>query len=73
VIDYEQVQDQVNLKYDQPEWQKDILNKFGIKFGDAMKKMHAAILKARFLLEHRSIEGLAESSATIDNVKAKER
>jgi len=56
VIDYEQVQARVNAKYDQ--WQKDILNKFGIKLGNAMKEMHAAILKARNDLEHHSIEGL---------------
>jgi hypothetical protein len=45
VIDYEQVQARVNAKYDQ--WQKDILNKFGIELDNAMKEMHAAILKAR--------------------------
>ena len=56
VIDYEQVQARVNAKYDQ--WQKDILNKFGIKLGNAMKEMHASILKARNDLEHHSIEGL---------------
>ncbi|KAI0069891.1 dynein heavy chain [Panus rudis PR-1116 ss-1] len=56
VIDYEQVQSRVNAKYDS--WQKDILNRFGVKLGNAMKDMHAAILKARNDLEHQSIEGL---------------
>jgi len=61
VIDYEQVQARVNAKYDQ--WQKDILNKFGIKLGNAMKEMHAGILKARNDLEHHSIEGLVGGAA----------
>ncbi|KZT24393.1 hypothetical protein NEOLEDRAFT_1094681 [Neolentinus lepideus HHB14362 ss-1] len=56
VIDYEQVQARVNAKYDA--WQRDIMNRFGVKLGNAMKEMHAAILKARNDLEHHSIEGL---------------
>ncbi|THV06252.1 cytoplasmic dynein heavy chain 1 [Dendrothele bispora CBS 962.96] len=56
VIDYEQVQARVNAKYDS--WQKDILSRFGVKLGNAMKEMHASILKARNDLEHHSIEGL---------------
>ncbi|KAI0369874.1 dynein heavy chain protein 2 [Pilatotrama ljubarskyi] len=56
VIDYEQVQARVNAKYDA--WQRDILSRFGVKLGNAMKEMHAAILKARNDLEHHSIEGL---------------
>ena len=56
VIDYEQVQSRVNAKYDS--WQKDILSRFGVKLGNAMKEMHAQILKARHELEHHSIEGL---------------
>jgi hypothetical protein len=55
VIDYEQVQARVNAKYDA--WQKDILSRFGVKLGNAMKEMHASILKARNDLEHHSIEG----------------
>ncbi|KAH8825148.1 dynein heavy chain, N-terminal region 1-domain-containing protein [Flagelloscypha sp. PMI_526] len=51
VIDYEQVQSRVNAKYDS--WQKDILNRFGIKLGNAMKEMHASILKARNELEQQ--------------------
>ncbi|KAF7327657.1 hypothetical protein MKEN_00345100 [Mycena kentingensis (nom. inval.)] len=56
IIDYEQVQAKVNAKYDA--WQRDILSRFGVKLGNAMKEMHAAILKARNDLEHHSIEGL---------------
>ncbi|KIJ14883.1 hypothetical protein PAXINDRAFT_169564 [Paxillus involutus ATCC 200175] len=56
VVDYEQVQARVNAKYDA--WQRDILSRFGVKLGNAMKEMHAAILKARNELEHHSIEGL---------------
>ena len=56
VIDYEQVQARVNAKYDA--WQRDILSRFGVKLGNAMKEMHAQILKARNELEHQSIEGL---------------
>jgi len=56
IIDYEQVRSRVNAKYDP--WQRDIMNRFGAKLSVAMKKMHAAILKARNELEHHSIEGL---------------
>ncbi|KAG9008851.1 hypothetical protein FRB94_012820 [Tulasnella sp. JGI-2019a] len=56
VIDYEQVQTRVNAKYDS--WQRDILSRFGVKLGNAMKEMHASILKARHDLESHSIEGL---------------
>ncbi|GJE97982.1 Dynein heavy chain N-terminala domain-containing protein [Phanerochaete sordida] len=56
IIDYEQVQARVNAKYDA--WQRDILSRFGVKLGNAMKEMHAAITKARHELEHQSIEGL---------------
>ncbi|TFK48049.1 cytoplasmic dynein heavy chain 1 [Heliocybe sulcata] len=53
VIDYEQVQSRVNAKYDA--WQRDIMNRFGVKLGNAMKEMHASILKARNELEHQTI------------------
>jgi hypothetical protein len=56
VIDYEQVQARVNAKYDS--WRRDILSRFGLKLGNAMKEMHANILKARHDLEQQSIEGL---------------
>ena len=51
---YEQVQAHVNGKYDA--WQRDILSRFGVKLGNAMKEMHASILKARNDLEHQLIE-----------------
>ncbi|KAH7884160.1 dynein heavy chain, N-terminal region 1-domain-containing protein [Phlebopus sp. FC_14] len=60
VVDYEQVQARVNAKYDA--WQRDILSRFGVKLGNAMKEMHASILKARNELEHHSIEGLVGGS-----------
>ncbi|KAJ7243639.1 dynein heavy chain, N-terminal region 1-domain-containing protein [Mycena rebaudengoi] len=60
IIDYEQVQAKVNAKYDA--WQRDILSRFGVKLGNAMKEMHASILKARNDLEHHSIEGLTGSA-----------
>jgi hypothetical protein len=44
VIDYEQVQARVNAKYDS--WQRDILSRFGVKLGNAMKEMHASILSS---------------------------
>jgi hypothetical protein len=61
VIDYEQVQARVNAKYDS--WQRDILSRFGVKLGNAMKEMHASILKARHDLEHQSIEGLTSGGS----------
>ncbi|KAL5495533.1 DYN1_2 [Sanghuangporus weigelae] len=60
VIDYEQVQARVNAKYDA--WQRDILSRFGVKLGNAMKEMHAQILKARNELEQHSIDGLTGAS-----------
>ena len=53
MIDYKQVQARVNAKYDL--WQRDILSRFGVKLGNAMKEMHASILKARNKLEHHSL------------------
>ncbi|KAG9310418.1 dynein heavy chain, N-terminal region 1-domain-containing protein [Chiua virens] len=61
VVDYEQVQARVNAKYDA--WQRDILSRFGVKLGNAMKEMHASILKARNELEHHSIEGLVSGGS----------
>ena len=40
----------MNAKYDS--WQQDILSRFGVKLGNAMKEMHASILKAWNDLEH---------------------
>jgi hypothetical protein len=57
VVDYEHAQARFSAKYDA--WQRDILSRFGVKLGKAMKEMHdASILKARNDLEHQSIEGL---------------
>ena len=61
VIVYEQAQSRVNAKYDS--WQRDILSRFGVKLGNAMKEMHASILKARHDLESHSIEGLVGGGA----------
>jgi hypothetical protein len=52
-IDYERVQARVNAKYDS--WQQDILSRFGVKLGNAMKEMHVSILKARNELEHHPL------------------
>lgn len=61
IVDYEQVQARVNAKYDS--WQRDVLSRFGVKLGVAMKEMHASILKARNDLEHHSIEGMIGAGA----------
>jgi hypothetical protein len=61
-VDYEQVHARVNAKYDA--WQRDILSRFGVMLGNAIKEMHAAILKARNDLEHHSIEGLVGGGGT---------
>jgi hypothetical protein len=53
VIDYEQVQARVNAKYDA--WQRDILQRFGVKLANEMKEMHAAITKARHDMEQQSM------------------
>jgi hypothetical protein len=53
VIDYEQVQARVNAKYDS--WQGGILSRFGVKWGNVMKEMHASILRSRNELEHHSL------------------
>ena len=56
VINYEQVQAWVNVKYDT--WQWDILSQFGMKLGNAMKEIYVEILKAWNKLEHHLIKGL---------------
>ena len=45
-----------NAKYDA--WQRGILSRFGVKLGNAMKEMHASILKAWNDIAHHSIERL---------------
>ena len=55
VVDFAQVQVKVNSKYDF--WQRDIVTRFGVKLGSAMKEAHSAIQKARLELEGHNIEG----------------
>ncbi|KAJ1851647.1 dynein heavy chain, partial [Coemansia sp. RSA 2703] len=62
VVDYEQVQSKVNSKYDG--WQREILNKFGQRLGQAMRDTCHAISSARHELESHS----AESSTTSEVV-----
>ncbi|KAJ1955335.1 dynein heavy chain, partial [Linderina pennispora] len=62
IVDYEQVQSKVNAKYDN--WQREILNKFGQKLGQAMRDTCQAISSARHELESHS----AESSTTSEVV-----
>lgn len=61
IINYEQVQAKVNLKYDS--WQRDILSRFGGKLAAAMRESHARILKARHDLELHSIETSSTAQA----------
>ncbi|KAJ2009178.1 dynein heavy chain [Coemansia thaxteri] len=62
VVDYEQVQSKVNAKYDS--WQREILNRFGQRLGQAMRDACQAIAAARHELESHS----AESSTTSEVV-----
>ncbi|KAJ2558174.1 dynein heavy chain [Coemansia sp. RSA 1933] len=62
VVDYEQVQSKVNARYDS--WQREILNKFGQRLGQAMRDTCQAISSARLELESHS----AESSTTSEVV-----
>ncbi|KAJ2847645.1 dynein heavy chain, partial [Coemansia erecta] len=61
-VDYEQVQSKVNARYDS--WQREILNKFGQRLGQAMRGTCQAISSARLELESHS----AESSTTSEVV-----
>lgn len=61
VINYEQVQSKVNAKYDA--WQRDILSRFGLKLGSAMRGTHTEVLKARHDLERHSIETSSTAQA----------
>ncbi|KAJ1798747.1 dynein heavy chain, partial [Coemansia sp. RSA 2399] len=61
-VDYEQVQSKVNARYDS--WQREILNKFGQRLGQAMRDTCQAISSARLELESHS----AESSTTSEVV-----
>ncbi|CAJ2513502.1 Uu.00g016210.m01.CDS01 [Anthostomella pinea] len=60
-IDYGQVQDKVNAKYDQ--WQHEILMKFAGRLGTRMREVHAEIEKARRDLEAQSLEATSTAQA----------
>ncbi|KAI0484690.1 dynein heavy chain, N-terminal region 1-domain-containing protein [Xylariaceae sp. FL0804] len=60
-IDYGQVQDKVNAKYDQ--WQHEILMKFAGRLGTRMREVHAEIEKARKDLEASSLEATSTAHA----------
>ncbi|KAJ3411544.1 hypothetical protein HDV05_002063 [Chytridiales sp. JEL 0842] len=61
VVDYEQVQAKVNAKYDH--WQKEVLNKFGLKLGAAMKEFFHIVSKARTDLERQSLDSSSTAEA----------
>ncbi|KAJ1982313.1 dynein heavy chain [Dimargaris xerosporica] len=61
VIDYDQVQSKVNAKYDA--WQREILNKFGYRLGQAMRDFHAAVSKARLDLEQHTVDTASTTDA----------
>lgn len=61
-IDYEQVQAKVTAKYDT--WQRELVARFGVKLGAAMKETLAGISRARHELEQHSIE-TSSTSATV--------
>ncbi|KAG5519734.1 hypothetical protein PMAC_000007 [Pneumocystis sp. 'macacae'] len=60
VIDYEQVQNRINSKYDS--WQKDILNKFSSKLSENMKELYSRMIKMRHNLESQSLENSIEKT-----------
>lgn len=62
LVDYEQVQSKVNAKYDQ--WQREILNRFGGKLGQAMRDFFQALADARGELEqHSTLDGPSTAEA----------
>lgn len=56
----------MNSKYDQ--WQREVLNKFGIKIGTAVREMYVAVSKARTDLEQSGISANGSSSSTSETV-----
>ncbi|KAK5628509.1 hypothetical protein RRF57_004225 [Xylaria bambusicola] len=60
-IDYGQVQDKVNAKYDQ--WQHEILLKFAGRLGTRIREVFAEIEKARRDLEIQSLEATSTAQA----------
>ncbi|KAL8952356.1 MAG: hypothetical protein Q9222_001736 [Ikaeria aurantiellina] len=60
-VDYEQVQSKVNAKYDQ--WQHEILQHFGTRFGTRLREVHAEMEKVRRDLENQSLEASSTAQA----------
>jgi len=60
-VDYEQVQNKVNAKYDQ--WQQEILLKFAGRLGQRMVEVFAQIEKARKDLEMQTLEASSTAQA----------
>jgi dynein heavy chain 1 len=63
-VDYGQVQNKVNVKYDA--WHKDIVAQFGARLGAQMADLHGALRKARLELEGQALE----TASTGDAVQA---
>ncbi|KAJ3176317.1 hypothetical protein HDU87_005359 [Geranomyces variabilis] len=61
IVDYKQVQSKVNAKYDQ--WQREILNRFGVKLGQSMRSFYVEVSNARTSLEQQSVDGASTSEA----------
>ena len=60
-IDYANAQSKVNAKYDS--WQRDLLARYGVRLGTAMKDTYAAISKSRSDLELLSIDSTSTAQA----------
>lgn len=60
-VDYEQVQTKVNAKYDQ--WQHDILQRFGERFGNRVREVYVGVEKARKDLEAQSLDASSTAQA----------
>jgi dynein heavy chain 1 len=61
LIDYEQVQNKVNAKYDQ--WQQEILVKFAGRLGQRMTEVYVELEKARKDLEVQTLEASSTAQA----------
>eukprot|EP01105_Mastigella_eilhardi_P022506 TRINITY_DN553_c0_g1_i1.p1 TRINITY_DN553_c0_g1~~TRINITY_DN553_c0_g1_i1.p1 ORF type:complete len:4613 (+),score=1400.71 TRINITY_DN553_c0_g1_i1:1522-13839(+) len=61
LINFEQVQSSVNMKYDH--WHKDVLNNFGAKLGGRMKQLFGTIEATRDKLEHTSLDTVSTEDA----------
>jgi dynein heavy chain 1 len=60
-VDYEQVQNKVNAKYDQ--WQQEILVKFASRLGQRMSEVFVELEKARKDLEQQTLEASSTAQA----------